>query len=806
MSDLTLNKLKKTKFENLYNKLLINSCTDNEYTYLLSISVILINSDDSYLNLLGYRIILLYTNQTNDFSPLYEISINKGFIPISKTISTKKSIEQQTFFTLLNEAYMENYHSNGIYHTLNQNELISFFSDNINNSVLINAPTSYGKTDLILTLLRNCPHKRICIITSTKALLQETKNRIKNEKIDWIKKIIIHPEMYTQNDTDLLCVLTQERLLRLLKNQKELSFDYVLLDEAQNLLDDDDRTATLTSVLILLNKRNSNTVFKFLSPFIYDNENLKLQYTKINFTEYKISEKLKSELFYIYNIREKKGLKLYDQFLDSFIDIDCNKELDEISFILRNKADKNIIYFNKPKDIESFTTAFISALDDIPKNDRISNAIKCISEYISPEYTLIKALKKGVIYHHGSIPDSIRPYIEYLYKTEKSIKYIITSSTLLEGINLPASKLFIMDNRKGRGYLSSSQLKNLVGRLCRFNDIFNPSSGTLSKLLPIIYFVFGTSYSKNAAIEKYIKATLREDKSYKDEVQNPLLENAKNTEHKEKIVDFIENFQEGTIPEYQKELITYPIAQSALLNNITEIDYNRWSKRMQERFDEMRDSVYIDSVEKFLDAIATIFLNYILDDNKYQNLLRLKDVATRIFYTMFINWQIDNLPFSSQIKAFLRYWHSLKNNGDENIVYVGKWGDETRGNSHYYHWIDVKKKTDTQLINLAVVKIKEEQDFVENTLLRFIEVFKDCNVIDDTFYNKMKYGTDNKSLICLLKNGFSITAAKLLVTQYSSFLQFDLQNELVCVDKSIIDKMKLDNVNDILVFEVENNI
>ena len=104
------------------------------------------------------------------------------------------------------------------------------------------------------------------------------------------------------------------------------------------------------------------------------------------------------------------------------------------------------------------------------------------------------------------------------------------------------------------------------------------------------------------------------------------------------------------------------------------------------------------------------------------------------------------------------------------------------------------------------MKIKEEQDFVENTLLRFIEVFKDCNVIDDTFYNKMKYGTDNKSLICLLKNGFSITAAKLLVTQYSSFLQFDLQNELVCVDKSIIDKMKLDNVNDILVFEVENNI
>ena len=43
--------------------------------------------------------------------------------------------------------------------------------------------------------------------------------------------------MYSDIDLHILAVLTQERLLKLLQENRELSFDFVIVDEAHNLLD-----------------------------------------------------------------------------------------------------------------------------------------------------------------------------------------------------------------------------------------------------------------------------------------------------------------------------------------------------------------------------------------------------------------------------------------------------------------------------------------------------------------------------------------------------------------------------------------
>lgn len=47
--------------------------------------------------------------------------------------------------------------------------------------------------------------------------------------------------MYNGTETSLVAVLTQERLLRLLKMQPDLSFDFIVVDEAHGLLNDDTR-------------------------------------------------------------------------------------------------------------------------------------------------------------------------------------------------------------------------------------------------------------------------------------------------------------------------------------------------------------------------------------------------------------------------------------------------------------------------------------------------------------------------------------------------------------------------------------
>ena len=83
---------------------------------------------------------------------------------------------------------------------------------------------------------------------------------------------------------------------------------------------------------------------------------------------------------------------------------------------------------NKPTDIEKFALALADVLPEVD-SELIQNACDNISEYLQPQYNLLTCLRRGIIYHHGSVPDVIRIYIEDLYKKEDAVKYVITSST-----------------------------------------------------------------------------------------------------------------------------------------------------------------------------------------------------------------------------------------------------------------------------------------------------------------------------------------------------------------------------------------
>ena len=42
----------------------------------------------------------------------------------------------------------------------------------------------------------------------------------------------------------------------------------------------------------------------------------------------------------------------------------------------------------------------------------------------------------------------------------------------------------------------------------------------------------------------------------------------------------------------------------------------------------------------------------------------------------------------------------------------------------------------------AIVRIKEEQDFIDNNLIKYVEVLYDLGLIEDKFYAQIKYGTE----------------------------------------------------------------
>ena len=85
---------------------------------------------------------------------------------------------------------------------------------------------------------------------------------------------------------------------------------------------------------------------------------------------------------------------------------------------------------------------------------------------------LTNCAKNGFLYHHGDLPQFVRELIETSIRNE-SIKLLICTNTLAEGVNLPIKTLVISTARRysqNTGYLEPLEkrdLKNLIGRAGR---------------------------------------------------------------------------------------------------------------------------------------------------------------------------------------------------------------------------------------------------------------------------------------------------------------------------------------------------
>ena len=79
--DLTLRKLNNTSFPQAYEEFLLNKHMNRtKYLKILEIATLFINSVNQNIKKLGYRIILVYCNRTNEYKPLYEIAVNTGCV------------------------------------------------------------------------------------------------------------------------------------------------------------------------------------------------------------------------------------------------------------------------------------------------------------------------------------------------------------------------------------------------------------------------------------------------------------------------------------------------------------------------------------------------------------------------------------------------------------------------------------------------------------------------------------------------------------------------------------------------------
>jgi hypothetical protein len=805
--DISLGKIKHHSFSMFYKVLLTSyvrlfrheDLNEDDRKTVLSLIVLFMNQSDRMMQRLAYRMALAYGNKTKDLVPLHDIALNWGLIPVAAMIRKIKfpDIKADRFLPEIVETYIEKFRDRETLETEAQVRLKRFFLANYDRSVAVIAPTSYGKSELITTLIKSSKGKRICVVVPSKALLAQTKRRILEEKIDWVSKVIVHPEMYRENDTSAVYVLTQERLGAILNEDKSACFDVVFVDEAHNLLEKEDRNILLASVLNILYYRNRNVAFKFLTPFLHDPENLSLRHADRIKANFKVGEYVKSEHIYFVDYRYDSPKKyIYDQFFNESFVV-SNVESSYLNYIFKNAAKKNVIYLNRPKHIQLLAQEIAGELPEINLS-KMEGTLNEIMDATHEDYLLLKCLRHGVLYHHGSMTESIRNFVEHLYRASTEIKYLVTSSTLLEGVNLPVEKMFVLSLSKGRRTMTSAQFKNLIGRVSRFKDVFSSFEfESIARLQPEVHIVATNLYMrKNAKLEDFCSRVLWVEKKEKDTIENILLENSITTEGSQDLYNRtmtrLCNVEPGIFPEYPYAKSTTLVGQSLLKNSISEINVVECEEEINKKLEEILNGQLISSSNELMKIIFECFVRFIDKENKGANkvLVRLQSDKAQTFYAMFFDWVSENAPMSLMIARFLRYWNRLPK---ETPIFVGSWGDQVKQGGHEELYTFIDNKSNAEKVNLAIVRIKEEEDFLQYNLLRYVEVLNEIGALDADFYKLAKYGTKDDRIISLMRNGYSRSVSDLLLKKYEKFLNF-LGDDVVEIDPSVAKLMERDKI------------
>src|SRR5882762_4540198 len=132
----------------------------------------------------------------------------------------------------------------------------------------------------------------------------------------------------------------------------------------------------------------------------------------------------------------------------------------------------SIIYCNDPSTADKTAAILAKDLSEQDINSDTQDLIDFLRSHIHSRYRLADALAQGVAFHYGNIPQIIRARIEELLR-DRVLRFVCCTSTLLQGVNLPAKNIFLENPKKGRGKpMLPGDFWNLVGRAGRMSKEF----------------------------------------------------------------------------------------------------------------------------------------------------------------------------------------------------------------------------------------------------------------------------------------------------------------------------------------------
>ena len=798
--------LEKSDFQRAYLRLLLGKRLGKKnLRFLLTVAIILMQSSEDAVYRLGYRIILQYSKRSGDYEPLLTVALANDLAPITAHL-TSTVRESDSFDVQLQAAYHSNFSieidGKQSHRTRGQLKLREA-AKAVGRGVFV-APTSYGKSELMLDQLVENIDQFSVVLVPSKALIYQTRSRIIADTriASAHPRVITHPDSFNPS-LPTIAILTQERYFRLLRVHDSVAPSVLIVDEAHGLLEDE-RGELLAQTILATVHRNAGVPVSYYTPFVADKSSLHFNRGLESETpaEHRVEEALKVET-YFYTRLAKRKVYLYDQFLNRSCEAQTTPpEHTEIDFILANSDQKNLVYVNRPRDAESVALQLSDRSADVPLAD-FEAAATAIAEITDEDYALVGCIRKGVSFHHGKVPDNVRQYVEHLFRkrADDRAEYIVATSTLLEGVNTPAQKLFILDAHRGPSHLTAPSFRNLAGRVARLNDVFSAGSDLGSVLQPRIYVLDGQTSAKNFNPERFLTRVANEGTLLEDIVSNPLLEEGYDDSRTREALIRYENVEPGATGRNDLPVATTVVGRLLFEHAVEDIDAIASEVDLQQAistFFEGRPEL-IDTPSDLISFISEVFLPRatLLERDPLRRLETHSEA--RDFYAMYLDWRCEAFPMRLMIASFLRRWSERP----AEPVYVGtSWGDFPMGDGSFRNmYVDIRAKSRKQQVTLAVARIKEEDDFVDYKLSRYIEVAYSLGHMSEGLHNRLLYGTNDPFLLALIKTGFSPELARLVRETYREYVQVNNADGTVEVSRELAGAMTQNLENLVLIYE-----
>lgn len=332
-------------------------------------------------------------------------------------------------------------------------------------SLVLSAPTSFGKSLIIDAIIASQKHANIAVIVPTLALADETRRRIAD--LDNGYKVITHSsqELAQRN----VFVLTQERALGFENFPK---VDFFVIDEFYKVGTkvSDDRTVSLNEVFYRFWKQGGQ--FYLLGPNVEEipegvTERFNCRFVSTDFQTVLV---------------EQERVNAGDDDVGTLIDL------------LRTLDEPTLVFTKSPRRANDVARAMLEAgIGDYQRS--LATAYAWIANNFHSDWVFGQALQQGIGLHHGKLPRALGHYVVRKFN-EGALKYMVCTSTLIEGVNTKAKNVIIFDNKisntkidfftfnniRGR---SGRMFQHFVGRVYHFHD-------PPDKDLPFVDFPFVT--------------------------------------------------------------------------------------------------------------------------------------------------------------------------------------------------------------------------------------------------------------------------------------------------------------------------